>query len=143
MAESGLAYEGDVLGTVGHIEAAEEILILIGNCVAAAVVLEILEVSLNHRVHVTHLRHEEVLALHDPVENIIESGRGWRSRLRDLSGRGWRTRWRCCWIQGRLCRRRRRSLSDGREDIRQQNKNQCRARTNNSHRNLLGVDHAN
>ena len=107
MAESGLANEGNVLGAVAHIEAAEKILVFHGSRVAVAVVLQVLQVGFNQRVHVTHLRHEQVFALHDAVEYVIECQRGWRKRVSALSGgrgRSGRGRCRCRRrIQSRLC----------------------------------------
>src|SRR5579864_1698506 len=79
VSQSGLAGKGNVVGAVGHIEASEEILVFGGDRVPVVVVLEILQVSLDHGVHVAHLRHEVVLALDYLIENLIQVG-GCRSR---------------------------------------------------------------
>ena len=86
VAESGLADERNVFGAVGHIEAAEEVLIVDGRRISTGVVLQVLQVGFDHGVHVAHLRHEEVLALHDAVEDVIEGESSCRKRLRGLRG---------------------------------------------------------
>src|SRR5579872_5510852 len=96
MAESGLANEGRVLRAVGHVKATEKVLILHGSRVAVAVVLQILQIGLNQRVHVAHLRHEEMLALHDTIKHVVE-GKG--SRRKRLSALSW------CRGRRRRCRR--------------------------------------
>jgi hypothetical protein len=78
MAESRLAYEGDVFGALAHVEAAEKILILHRNPVPVAVVFEILQVGLDQRMHMAHLGHEQMLPLDNAVEHVVESNRGRR-----------------------------------------------------------------
>ena len=86
MTESGLADERNVLGAIAHVEAAEKILVFDRSGVAGAVVLQVLQVGLDHGMQVTHLRHEHVLALHDVVHYIIERDCSLRERLGALSG---------------------------------------------------------
>src|ERR1700722_1170054 len=111
--ESRLAHERNVLRSVAQVEPAEEILIVHGSRNSSAVVFEILEVGFDHGMHMTHLGHEHVLALHYAVKHVIEgySGRrrlgfrAWRRRNRRSLGhtRGW-----LGWSGGRI-------LSAGRE----------------------------
>ena len=101
---------------------------------SAAIGLEILEIGFDHRVHVAHLRHEEVLALHDAVDNVVEGQSGRSSFLCDRGA-------------GSIARSRRLGrrgiLSHGRENASHNyNEQQSQAKLN-THRNLLGVDHAN
>ena len=89
MAESRLTNERNVLRTfasIAHVEATEKILVLHGNRVPIAIVLKVLEVRLDHGMHVTHLSHEQVLALHHAIEHVVERKRCGRGRCRVLSG---------------------------------------------------------
>ena len=74
--ESRLANERNVLRAVTHVEAAEKILVFGGSRVPRAVVFKVLQVGLNHGVHVTHLRHEQVFPLHHAIEYVVERNRG-------------------------------------------------------------------
>ena len=93
--EPGLTDEGDVFGTVAHVESAEKILVVDreSDC-PLPFGLHVLDVGLDERMHVTHLRDEEVFALDDAVNDIVErkgsrSGVGWASGRRlDGVGRG-------------------------------------------------------
>ena len=80
--ESRLANERNVLRAVTHVEAAEKILVFYGSRVPRAVVLKVLQVGLNHGVHVTHLRHEQVFPLHHAIEYVVERNRGRGQRIR-------------------------------------------------------------
>ena len=139
MPESGLADKRNVFRAVAHVEPAEKILIFHGNRKPCFVVLKVLEVGLDHGMHVTHLGHEQVLSLHHAIQHVVQRNcsRGCGcggGALRDRSGRHVGCTWGGC--GGR------RNLSVGREYA-AQNKNQHRSRTNYSHKNPLGVDHAN
>src|SRR5580700_10952004 len=89
MSESRLAHERNVLRPVAQVEPAEEILIVYGHRNSSAVVFEILEVGFDHRMQMTHLSHEHVLALHYPVKHVIE---GYSGRRRRLGFGAWRGR---------------------------------------------------
>ncbi len=103
MPESRLADERNILGAVGHVEAAEEILVFDGSGVVLTVILQVLQVGLDHGMHVAHLGHEEVLALYHSIEHIIESDA--REAIRS-SAPGWERAWR---LQSQSLRQKRQS----------------------------------
>ena len=82
-AEAGLADEGRIFRALAHIEASEEILVFGGDGISAGVVLQILQVSLDHRTQVAHLGHKQMFTLHDAFDNVAQ---------RDG-----------CWLRGRSC----------------------------------------
>ena len=71
MSEPRLSYERNIFRTIAHVEASEKILVLYRSRVAAAVVLQVLQIGFDHGMHVSHLRHEKVLALHHMIENVV------------------------------------------------------------------------
>ena len=77
MSESRLAHERCIFRAIGHIEASEDNTDLsTGMPFPPAVVLQVLQIGLNHGMHVPHLRHEIVFALHDVIENFVERSGG-------------------------------------------------------------------
>ncbi len=75
MTKTWLADEGCVLGAVAHIQAAKEILIVHGGDTSVFLGSEILEVGLDHGMHVAHLRQKQMFPLDDAIQNVIERGR--------------------------------------------------------------------
>src|SRR5437588_640568 len=69
MAKSGLSCEGNIFRAVGHIEPAQKVLISDWYRVFIGIVLQILQIGFDQRMHVPNLRHEVVLALYDPIHN--------------------------------------------------------------------------
>ena len=78
MAEAGLAHERSVFRAIAHVEASEEVLVFRRVGVAVFVGLEVLQISLDHGMHVAHLGQEEMLSLDNAVDDVIEGSRGCR-----------------------------------------------------------------
>src|SRR5215813_4846056 len=93
-------------------------------------------------MHVPHLRHKVVLALHHAVDHVVECQSS-AGRIAHL--RGWcRSRWvRRCLRIGTRCWCRRSRILPRRQQGSQENERQYQTKTYLHHRNLLGVDHAN
>src|ERR1700730_532887 len=72
VAETRSPDEGYVLRAFGHLEASEKVLVLCRDRVTIAVRLEVLQVGLYHRPHMSHLREKRMLALDDPVQHFVK-----------------------------------------------------------------------
>src|ERR1700674_214905 len=72
MAEPRLSDEGYVLRAFVHLEASEKVLVLYRDRVTVAVRLEVLQVGLYYRPHMSHLREKRMLALDDPIQHFVK-----------------------------------------------------------------------
>ena len=74
-AESRTPDEGAVIGAVAHVETAQEIVVAdTGTDAHFLVGLHVLDVGLDQRMHMLHLGDEEVFALDNAVDDLIEGG---------------------------------------------------------------------
>ena len=103
VSETRLSHKRDVLEAIAHVQSTQKILVLDRRRVAAGIVLQVLKVGFDQRMHMSHLCHEIVLALYNSIDNVVERERGRRQSLRWRGPRGRRRCRRCLAIRsGRL-----------------------------------------
>ena len=72
MTKPRLAYKRHIFRAIRHIQAAEKILIPDRHGMLIGIILQVLQIGLNQRMHVTHLRHEVMLSLYHAIHNVVQ-----------------------------------------------------------------------